>query len=355
MSRKNTPLSVTKKTNASSLFSTPNSRLPTASKVKPGLLKKFSAFESPAVDLNAAFSATKAPGVSTRTPIKSLAKAKSSSSLNVTRTPTATPRTLLSTPKSVKKSMENFQTPESSAKLALYTPKRMAKSSMDVSTLSDKDTHSGEISNLKVAVRVRPMNVKECKNPAVTNVVRVRGNEITVLANASADTFGQSRHCFQYDHAFWSCDTEHPDCADQAAVFEGTALPLVEKAFEGYNCCLFAYGQTGSGKSYSVMGIDLDDNDIDAKTNSEAGIIPRFCQELFGRIKALSKEVHAEVEVSYFEVYNEKIHDLLTVSPASSGTEHGASTAHVKKPALKVREHPVWGPYVSNRGLKATI
>jgi kinesin family member 14 len=148
---------------------------------------------------------------------------------------------------------------------------------------------------------------------------------------------------------FFSIYSDHPDCADQTAIFEGTALPLVDKAFEGYNTCLFAYGQTGSGKSYSMMGIDLDDNDINSKTNSEAGIIPRFCQEIFNRIKKLKHEMHAEVEVSYFEIYNEKIHDLLTVAVSSSGSDNGVSSnqGNVKKPALRVREHPIWGPYVS--------
>jgi len=89
------------------------------------------------------------------------------------------------------------------------------------------------------------------------------------------------------------------------------------------------------------MGIDID---VDNSIGKEAGIIPRFCHELFERIvsrddsdvgagKFMSSK--AKVEVSYFEIYNEKIHDLL------AGSYDGG-----KRTPLKVREHPVFGPYV---------
>lgn len=115
---------------------------------------------------------------------------------------------------------------------------------------------NSEISNLTVAVRVRPMNTKECTITSVTNVVSVDDNEVTVLAGINADCSAGVSHSFHYDHAFWSCNPNHENYADQETVFRGTTIPLVDKAFEGYNACLFAYGQTGSGKSYSMMGID---------------------------------------------------------------------------------------------------
>lgn len=77
--------------------------------------------------------------------------------------------------------------------------------------------------------------------------------------------------------------------------------------------------------------------------NSEAGIIPRFCQELFRRINEVKSKIRAEIEVSYFEIYNEKIHDLLAVSPTGLQNTVNCTT---KKSALRVREHPIWGPYV---------
>lgn len=85
--------------------------------------------------------------------------------------------------------------------------------------------------------------------------------------------------------------------------------------------------------SYSVFT-----DDLEIATTSEAGIIPRFCQEIFRKIDSLKGKIRAEIEISYFEIYNEKIHDLLAVSPVNQ--------QQTKRAALRVREHPIWGPYV---------
>ncbi|KAH8290004.1 hypothetical protein KR018_012516 [Drosophila ironensis] len=209
-----------------------------------------------------------------------------------------------------------------------------------------------EESNMIVAVRVRPLNALECTRGQVTNVVQVHGNsnELTVQAGSSADASAGVTHFFSYDEVYYSCDPERKNFACQAKVFDGTARPLIDTAFEGYNACLFAYGQTGSGKSYSMMGIEaLDDAALDGgPPHDEAGIIPRFCHELFRRIEALKQQqqLQVEVEVSYFEIYNEKIHDLLSVQHAAAASAESTPVHQQQRPALKVREHPIFGPYV---------
>jgi kinesin family protein 14 len=86
-----------------------------------------------------------------------------------------------------------------------------------------------------------------------------------------------------------------------------------------------------------MMGLDID---VGNSIGKEVGIIPRFCHELFERIASLEDsdigtgKSTCNVEISYFEIYNEKIHDLL------GGSSDG------KRAALKVREHPVFGPYI---------
>lgn len=137
-----------------------------------------------------------------------------------------------------------------------------------------------------------------------------------------------------YDHCFVSYnDPLASGHANQEVVFRNMVLPLVQNAFEGYNVCLFAYGQTGSGKSYSLMGTES--AQLSATPFDEGvGVIPRFCQEIFTRAHENS-QIETTVEISYFEIYNEKIHDLL------ASTNNGS-----KKAPLKVREHPVFGPYV---------
>lgn len=88
------------------------------------------------------------------------------------------------------------------------------------------------------------------------NILSVDEKELTVLAGTNVDSSAGMSHRFLYDHVFWSCNSTHEHYADQEQVFNETAMPLIDNAFEGYNACLFAYGQTGSGKSYSMMGID---------------------------------------------------------------------------------------------------
>lgn len=58
---------------------------------------------------------------------------------------------------------------------------------------------------------------------------------------------------FTYDHSFWSYDKIGGQFASQEFVYSSLAQPMLAKAFEGYNTCLFAYGQTGSGKSYRYV------------------------------------------------------------------------------------------------------
>lgn len=137
---------------------------------------------------------------------------------------------------------------------------------------------------------------------------------------------------------------EDENFASQETVFDCVGRGILDNAFQGYNACIFAYGQTGkihhvwlticayfinllfkfsgSGKSYTMMG-----------TQESKGIIPRLCDQLFSAIANKSTpELMYKVEVSYMEIYNEKVHDLLDPKP--------------NKQSLKVREHNVMGPYV---------
>ncbi|TNN78370.1 Kinesin-like protein KIF13A [Liparis tanakae] len=179
-------------------------------------------------------------------------------------------------------------------------------------------------SKVKVAVRVRPMNRREIELKTKC-VVDMEDNQ-TVLhpppSNAKGDSRKQSK-VFAFDHCFWSMDESNiPKYAGQEVVFKCLGEGILENAFQGYNACIFAYGQTGSGKSFSMMG-----------NGEQPGLIPRLCCSLFERIHEEENEGHTfKVEVSFMEIYNEKVRDLLD----PKGSRH----------SLKVREHKVLGPYV---------
>ncbi|MBZ3883002.1 Kinesin-like protein KIF14 [Sciurus carolinensis] len=162
-------------------------------------------------------------------------------------------------------------------------------------TTADIDALKVENSQVTVAVRVRPFSKRE-KIEKASQVVFMNGEEISVQHPDMKQVY-----TFIYDVSFWSFDECHPHYANQKTVYETLAEPLLQRAFEGYNTCLFAYGQTGSGKSYTMMGF-----------SEEPGIIPRFCEDLFAHVaKKQTQEVSYHLEMSFFEVYNEKIHDLL--------------------------------------------
>lgn len=109
-------------------------------------------------------------------------------------------------------------------------------------------------------------------------------------------------------------------------VYTDIGEEMLQHSFDGYNVCIFAYGQTGAGKSYTMMGRQ----DIEG----QEGIIPMLCKDLFRRIQEGSNErLQFTVEVSYMEIYCERVRDLL--NPKNKGN-------------LKVREHPLLGPYVED-------
>uniref|UniRef100_A0AAR2LD76 Kinesin family member 13Bb n=1 Tax=Pygocentrus nattereri TaxID=42514 RepID=A0AAR2LD76_PYGNA len=132
-----------------------------------------------------------------------------------------------------------------------------------------------------------------------------------------------SSQVFAYDYCFWSMDEANTaKFAGQEVVFQCLGESLLDNAFQGYNACIFAYGQTGSGKSYTMMG-----------SAEQPGLIPRLCSSLFQRTAQELREGESfTVEVSFMEIYNEKVRDLLDPKGSSQ--------------ALRVREHKVLGPYV---------
>jgi hypothetical protein len=134
---------------------------------------------------------------------------------------------------------------------------------------------------------------------------------------------------FTFDNSFWSHDLKDTHYAHQEDVYNCLGEEFLDHNFEGYHTCIFAYGQTGSGKSYTMMG-----------TDEQPGLIPRTCEDLFQRIDAAQDEtpnISYNVRVSYFEVYNEHVRDLLVPVVPNQAPYY-----------LKIRESPIEGPYVKD-------
>ncbi|XP_022423868.1 kinesin-like protein KIF1A isoform X4 [Delphinapterus leucas] len=176
--------------------------------------------------------------------------------------------------------------------------------------------------SVKVAVRVRPFNSREMSRDSKC-IIQMSGSTTTIVNPKQPKEMPKS---FSFDYSYWShTSPEDMNYASQKQVYRDIGEEMLQHAFEGYNVCIFAYGQTGAGKSYTMMG---------KQEKDQQGIIPQLCEDLFSRINDTTNDnMSYSVEVSYMEIYCERVRDLL--NPKNKGN-------------LRVREHPLLGPYVED-------
>nr|CAH8820885.1 unnamed protein product [Trichobilharzia regenti] len=144
--------------------------------------------------------------------------------------------------------------------------------------------------SIKVVCRVRPLNEQEKANDSKFVVSFPGDGDTTVSLGGKI---------FSFDHVV------QPK-ASQLEVYEVVAKPIVADVLNGYNGTIFAYGQTSSGKTYTMEGI-LGDPVFQ-------GVIPRIVDDIFNHIYQMDENLEFHIKVSYFEIYMEKIRDLLDVS-----------------------------------------
>ncbi|PYI25083.1 kinesin-domain-containing protein [Aspergillus indologenus CBS 114.80] len=191
--------------------------------------------------------------------------------------------------------------------------------------------------NVRVVVRVRTFLPREIERRAQCLISMDPHTQTTKLRapRSNPDDEGkpksqargkvQEDKSFVFDNSFWSHNTKDKHYATQEDVYNCLGEEFLDHNFEGYHTCIFAYGQTGSGKSYTMMG-----------TSEQPGLIPRTCEDLFQRIEtAEAPDISYNVRVSYFEVYNEHVRDLLV--PRTEPPHY-----------LRIRESPTEGPYVKD-------
>eukprot|EP00756_Hemistasia_phaeocysticola_P011874 Hpha_TRINITY_DN15152_c3_g13::TRINITY_DN15152_c3_g13_i2::g.127290::m.127290 len=179
----------------------------------------------------------------------------------------------------------------------------------------------GEKSAVKVMVRIRPFNSRELAgldaDEFPTSILHFEGKKVTVLDKNSAPLDN-----FEFHETFWSIPEYQKQYgvmkpfADQEFIYDFTGKPAVETALSAKHCCVFAYGQTGTGKSYSMLG-----------SVHDPGIAPRIVDHLFDELEEMGGKKEGweySVEVSFMEIYNEKVKDLLD-DPSTVGFSPNAS------------------------------
>ncbi|XP_004674724.1 PREDICTED: kinesin heavy chain isoform 5C [Condylura cristata] len=143
--------------------------------------------------------------------------------------------------------------------------------------------------SIKVMCRFRPLNEAEILR-GDKFIPKFKGDETVVIGQGKPYVF----------------DRVLPPSTTQEQVYNACAKQIVKDVLEGYNGTIFAYGQTSSGKTHTMEG-KLHDPQL-------MGIIPRIAHDIFDHIYSMDENLEFHIKVSYFEIYLDKIRDLLDVS-----------------------------------------
>ncbi|KAL5533323.1 KIP1 [Sanghuangporus sanghuang] len=166
-------------------------------------------------------------------------------------------------------------------------------------------TDAGE-SNIKVVIRCRRRSEREIQegSPIIISTEGAKGQNITIQTAPIASVLGvvtlPPTRTYPFDAVFG------PE-ADQAMIYQDVVYPMLDEVLKGYNCTLFAYGQTGTGKTYTMQG-DVSLSPLGNPT-AQAGMIPRTLFKLFHQLE--SSGCDYSVKISYVELYNEELRDLI--------------------------------------------
>jgi kinesin family protein 18/19 len=191
---------------------------------------------------------------------------------------------------------------------------------------------STSVSNVLVAVRIRPLNAAEISSGVKSCIQTFDGKVVAIKRNGDAGQYLKSQQTcineYEYDAVF-------DEQASQQVIYEKTARNYIPKIADGQNVTVFAYGATGAGKTHTMLGdtrtlapnhngnskIPSVGNSASSSSHHHGGIIPNAVKDLFRLVSAkmASKNqlLHNEqysIYLSFLEVYNEQVYDLLESS-----------------------------------------
>lgn len=169
---------------------------------------------------------------------------------------------------------------------------------------------AAETNSVKVGVRIRPRNQKELDANMPVCFSPNSNNDSVEEVDESGDVVKN----WPYDNIFG------PDCTN-TDIFETVGAGLVDAALDGYNTVLFMYGQTSSGKTFTLFG-----------AGDTAGLVSHSMDHVHKRVHS-SIDTEYVIKLTYAELYNEELKDLLSVSPNEN---------------LKIIDDPVLGPLIQN-------
>jgi len=174
------------------------------------------------------------------------------------------------------------------------SPRKKPKESTVI--MSQKDGQ-----NIKVFVRCRPLN-KDEKAARSYSVLDCPGTREVIVKEKPLSSLTKT---FNFDRVFGPS-------SKQLDVYRSVVEPLIGQVLQGYNCTVFAYGQTGTGKTYTMEGGEgRDTPGMTWEKDPTSGIIPRALSQIFDELR-VNVDAEFSVRVSFLELYNEEIFDLLS-------------------------------------------
>lgn len=189
--------------------------------------------------------------------------------------------------------------------------------------------------NVIVSVRVRPDAGGDGPGASKTDGEWMVDGRRSLVAYKGREG-GDYYYGMEQMHSMYAtCTNDSPDNVfathdNNARVYDGSAKRLVRRVMEGYHGTVFAYGMTGTGKTFSMQG-----------TATNPGVIPLAITDIFSYIRETPSREFL-LRVSYLEIYNEKIHDLLTPAPPNAA---GANAPAQEE--IKLREDAKRGVYAT--------
>ncbi|KDQ60800.1 hypothetical protein JAAARDRAFT_204605 [Jaapia argillacea MUCL 33604] len=181
--------------------------------------------------------------------------------------------------------------------------------------------------NIQVVIRCRRRSDREIQenSPIITSSNGAKSTDITIETAIPVSSLGMvtlpPTRTYPFDLVFG------PE-ADQAMIYHDVVSPMLEEVLMGYNCTLFAYGQTGTGKTYTMQG-DLAPTPM-GNPSAQAGMIPRVLFRLFHQLESSKSDY--SVKISFIELYNEELRDLLApelAAPVGSAQPMGKGSGTV--------------------------
>ncbi|KAJ1407439.1 P-loop containing nucleoside triphosphate hydrolase protein [Ochromonadaceae sp. CCMP2298] len=198
------------------------------------------------------------------------------------------------------------------------------------SPIGTPSSPSRNTNNIQVSVRCRPLSEPEARRSqhisATCNSAR---RTVAVIHPTSSKKADRS---FAFDSVFGAY-------AKQEEVFDRIVAPWVQDSIAGYHCAFFAYGPPGSGKTYTVIG-DLHDAE-------QWGMAPRAAERLFRHLCLQSADF--TVKLSYLEIHNEELRDLLSLHPPSTSSTSSPGVASLSGKKLRLVEDQTRGIICQNQ------